>query len=248
MNYEEEYKEKKNNYPNKKKESIDNTDESTFCLSYGSFNENENNENNNFEGLIKENQNLNLNNDEIFFELNKKNSQDFENNNKDLNILLNNKSNEMLINKESNDYISLKNLNLNRESSNIINLNNKINNKKTSNKYNKFNIQNNTIFQTQNPIFENTEILNVNVKISKDKIAIFKLRRYDDLFNTVKLFCEINEIKEELIKPIIIKSLEAMNNVYKIYNWKLNSININHLNFISNQKQVKKKRGKTIIK
>ena len=29
-----------------------------------------------------------------------------------------------------------------------------------------------------------------------------------------------------------------MNNVYKIYNWKLNSNNINHLNFISNQNQI----------
>ena len=77
----------------------------------------------------------------------------------------------------------------------------------------------------------------MNVKISKDKIVVFKLRRYDDLFNTVKLFCEINSIKEDLIKPIIIKSLEALNNIYKIYNWKMSKDDINQLNLINNYEQ-----------
>ena len=74
----------------------------------------------------------------------------------------------------------------------------------------------------------------MNVKISKDKIVVFKLRRYDDLFNTIKLFCEINNIREDLIKPIIIKSLEALNNIYKIYNLHLNQNDINELKFIYN--------------
>ena len=35
-----------------------------------------------------------------------------------------------------------------------------------------------------------------NIKISKNKRAVFKLRRFDDLFLTVKLFCEINQIDD----------------------------------------------------
>ena len=80
-----------------------------------------------------------------------------------------------------------------------------------------------------NPDFENTEILNVNVKISKDKTAIFKLKRYDDLFLTIKLFCEINSIDEKLIKPIIIKSLTTLNTIYQVMNTKLDKEQINIL-------------------
>ena len=72
-----------------------------------------------------------------------------------------------------------------------------------------------------NPFFENTEILRVNVKIAKNKNAIFKLKRYDDVFETIKLFCEINSVDEKLIKPLIIKSLSTLNTIYQIMNCKL---------------------------
>lgn len=72
-----------------------------------------------------------------------------------------------------------------------------------------------------NPAFENTEILRVNVKITKDKNAVFKLKRYDDVFETIKLFCEINSVDEKLIKPLIIKSLSTLNTIYQIMNCKL---------------------------
>ena len=237
VDYEEEYYQEKPNLYHihqKKKESIDTGDESTFCLSHKSFNENEISDNNNLENSIKENQNLNLNSESIFFENPKKNSEDNENLLKDNSQIVNDKINENIIKKDDNDNIDLEKLNLNQENLNNINLNV---NKKTSNnnKFNKFNIQcNNKLIQYQNPIFENTEILSVNVKISKDKIVVFKLRRYDDLFNTIKLFCEINNIREDLIKPIIIKSLEALNNIYKIYNLHLNQNDINELKFIYN--------------
>ena len=80
-----------------------------------------------------------------------------------------------------------------------------------------------------NPELENTEILRVNVKISKDKEAVFKLKRYDDIFETIKLFCEINLIDEKLIKPLIIKSLSALNTIYQIMNSKLDNSQINLL-------------------
>lgn len=85
-----------------------------------------------------------------------------------------------------------------------------------------------------NPQFENTEILKVNVKISKDKFATFKLKRYDDVFETIKLFCEINAVDEKLIKPLIIKSLSALNTIYQIVNCKLEKEQINLLKQIKN--------------
>jgi hypothetical protein len=85
-----------------------------------------------------------------------------------------------------------------------------------------------------NPAFENTVILNVNVKISKDKTAIFKLKRFDDLFYTIKLFCEINSVDEKLIKPLIIKSLATLNTIYQVMNSKLEEEQINVLKKMKN--------------
>ena len=79
---------------------------------------------------------------------------------------------------------------------------------------------------------DNTEILEVNVKIDKDKYVIFKLRRFDDLFLTVKLFCEINSIEEYFIKPIITKTLCTLNSIYQIYNSQLDSKNIKLLQML----------------
>ena len=84
-------------------------------------------------------------------------------------------------------------------------------------------------------IQENTVVLSINVKISPTRIVSFKLKKYDDLFLTVKLFCEINKIREELIKPIIIKSLEAMNKVYIVMNSKLAQNDIEQLLRIKKQ-------------
>ena len=228
--YEEEFQRKnvKNHIQKRKKESIDIEDESTFCLSRNSFNSHEYNDNFNLENSIKENKNVN--NESIIYGYNKNNSENNDNSFHEKNNILNDKLNDSINNKELNNNILNKNFNL--ECSNKINLNENNNNKISNNKFNKFNIHNNNLIQKQNAIFENTEILRVNIKISKDTIAVFKLRRYDDLFNTVKLFCEINCIKEELMKPIIIKSLEALNNIYRINNIKLSQKEINQLNLI----------------
>ena len=104
------------------------------------------------------------------------------------------------------------------------------NNSSTSEPFNKYNSINQELNQVLiNPFAENTEILNVNVKISKDKSAIFKLRRFDDLFLTVKLFCEINCIDEKLMKPIIIKSLCALNSIYQVFNTQIDDNNLKRL-------------------
>ena len=85
-----------------------------------------------------------------------------------------------------------------------------------------------------NPIFENTEILNVKVKISKNNTAIFKLKRYDDIFMTIQYFCEINNLDEKYIKPLIIKSLCAINTIYQVMNSKIDEKNISTLKEVKN--------------
>ena len=111
---------------------------------------------------------------------------------------------------------------------------NKFQENNSSEPFNKYNAINQELNQLLiNPITENTEILNVNVKISKNQNAIFKLRRFDDLFLTVKLFCEINSIDEKFMKPIIIKCLSALNNVYQILNSQIDTSNLKRLQMIN---------------
>ena len=86
-----------------------------------------------------------------------------------------------------------------------------------------------------NPALENIEVLRVNVKLEEGKNAVFKLKRYDDDFETIKLFCEINSIDEKLIKPLIIKSLSILNTIYQIMNSKVDDEQIEIM------KKIKKK-------
>ena len=86
-----------------------------------------------------------------------------------------------------------------------------------------------------NPKTENTVILNVKVKISKDNYAYFKLKRFDDIFITITYFCEINHLNENLIKPLIIKSLCALNTIYKTMNSNIDKKNIDILKQIKNE-------------
>lgn len=89
-------------------------------------------------------------------------------------------------------------------------------------------------YQQINPYLENTEILKVNVKLSKDKTVTFKIRRFDDLFFTIKLFCEINSIDEKFIKPLIMKSLSTLNTIYQFYNSQMSSEDISLLKRLKN--------------
>lgn len=102
------------------------------------------------------------------------------------------------------------------------------------NQYNKFSEVNRDIdyFTYTYSLMENTEILSVNIRINPNKTVIFKLRRFDDLFYTVKCFCEINHIDSKLIRPLIIKILCTLNNIYQICNSKLEQKNINSLQII----------------
>ena len=82
---------------------------------------------------------------------------------------------------------------------------------------------------------ENTDILAIHVKISQKETLVFKIRRYDDMFKTVKIFCEINKLDIKLIRPLIIYIIKALNSIYGIYNLKLKNDEIQYLKDIKNK-------------
>ena len=81
-------------------------------------------------------------------------------------------------------------------------------------------INNNNLFEKDK---ENTDILEINVKISENETLTFKIRRYDDMFKTVKIFCEINKLDIKLMRPFILYIIKALNSIYGIYNINLRS-------------------------
>ena len=87
-------------------------------------------------------------------------------------------------------------------------------------------ISNNSLFEKDK---ENTDILEISVKIPEGDTLTFKIRRYDDMFKTVKIFCEINKLDVKLIRPFIIYIIRALNSIYGIYNLNLKNDEIRFL-------------------
>ena len=76
---------------------------------------------------------------------------------------------------------------------------------------------------------ENTDILNINIKLPNKEVNVIKIRRYDDMFKTVKIFCEINQLESKYIRPLIIYIIKALNAIYGIVNLKLSQEEIKFL-------------------
>ena len=79
------------------------------------------------------------------------------------------------------------------------------------------------------PKKENTCILEISLKLTKDKSYNFKLNRFDDLFETVQIFFQINDLNSKLYIPIIINIIKALNSIYGIFNIKLTQKEIDEL-------------------
>lgn len=79
--------------------------------------------------------------------------------------------------------------------------------------------------------YVNTVILEVNLNIM-GKQCVFKLRRYDDMFYTVRMFCEINKLDAKFIRPLISYIMSALNSIYGIMNLKLKDEEIEFLQSI----------------
>jgi hypothetical protein len=68
---------------------------------------------------------------------------------------------------------------------------------------------------------ENIVILEINIRISKDKTIFFELRKYDDMFLVIKKFCEENNLNEKIQKFLPLVIIKALNSIYGIMNLKL---------------------------
>ena len=110
------------------------------------------------------------------------------------------------------------NLNINNGNTIQRSASNKFNSSKKSSKnfYNKFNSPKDTNSTNKN---ENTVILTLRIKIAKNDYRVFNLKKYDDLFMSLQKFFELNQIKQELVKPIVTKIFFTLNKIF----WLLNS-------------------------
>lgn len=86
--------------------------------------------------------------------------------------------------------------------------------------------------QEQIQMKENTEILSIKVKVSENQFILCKIRRFDDLFMTIKIFCEINQIDSQLIRPLILEVCIALNSIYSTMNTTLTKEDKQYLNQI----------------
>ena len=144
----------------------------------------------------------------------------------------NNESTKQSINTINTSCSSNKEKDVSNEEKKEINLNINLTNNFIKNKFDEDNINNNESIvksQPSNKYLENTEVLQVKVKISENETATFKIKRYDDLFLTISVFCEIYSIDERLMKPLILKTLSALNTIYQVYNSNVSKDNITTL-------------------
>ena len=73
----------------------------------------------------------------------------------------------------------------------------------------------------ENSSSDNTVILTIRIKVSKDDYRIFNLKKYDDLFISIQKFFDINKIKSELIRPTVIKIFSTLNKIFWLCNSKI---------------------------
>ena len=59
--------------------------------------------------------------------------------------------------------------------------------------------------------FDKIKILKLKLKVSPNEYKTFNLNIYDDLFISLESFFEINKIRKDLIKPIILKIFYSLN-------------------------------------
>jgi len=77
---------------------------------------------------------------------------------------------------------------------------------------------------------ENTIILALKIKISKDEYIDFNLRKYDDLFESLNKFVSLNKIKRELVKPLVLQIFKSINKIFYLFNNKISIYDQEYLN------------------
>ena len=79
---------------------------------------------------------------------------------------------------------------------------------------------------------ENTVILTINIKVSNEETLLFKIKRKDDIFKTVIIFFEVNQLDEKYKRPLILYIIKVLNRIYGIVNLNLTIDKIEFLNGI----------------
>ena len=134
-----------------------------------------------------------------------------------------------LINIMNNNTINYQSFNsLNSNNNNSIKINNENHNhKKSKNYFNKFSSS------KENNMKENIVILTVAIKVGKNDIRIFNLKKFDDLFVSLEKFINLNKIKQELVKPLITKIFKALNSIFYALNNKIGIYDLKYLNSLN---------------
>ena len=117
----------------------------------------------------------------------------------------------------------------NNNSNNTLRGSAKISSSKTNGK-NYFNKFNSPKENCNNATSENTIILTLKIKISKDDYRVFNLKKYDDLFLSLQKFFDLNNIKQELVKPIVGKVFATLNKIFWLLNSKVGIYDQEYLN------------------
>ena len=97
----------------------------------------------------------------------------------------------------------------------------------------------------ENCVNENTVILSLQIKVGPKDIRVFNLKKYDDLFVSLEKFFDINQIRQDLVKPIVTKIFEALNKIFWLLNNKIGNYDLEYLNslyklWIKNNQQIPK--------
>ena len=115
--------------------------------------------------------------------------------------------------------------------------------KKSKTYYNKFNNA------KENCLNENTIILTLKIKVAKNDYRTFNLKKYDDLFVSLEKFVNINNINQELVKPLVTKIFKTLNKIFWLLNNKIGIYDQEYLSslyrlWIKNNKQIPNSKNK----
>lgn len=196
--------------------------------------------------LIKENPNTNFYINNVY---NNNNNNKIK---KESNIFNVHKTNDILKTNNLNRNNNIINGPLNIQNSNNINgvlkntnsnINPNINNNENHNQkkpkiyYNKYDSS------KENNMNENTVILALKIKVAKNDIRTFYLKKFDDLFVSIQKFINYNKIKPELEKPLVSIIFKALNKIFWAFNNKIGNYDKEYLNslnklWIKNNKKI----------
>ena len=78
--------------------------------------------------------------------------------------------------------------------------------------------------------FDQIKILKLKLKVGPNEYKTFNLNIYDDLFISLENFFEINKIRKDLIKPIILKIFYSLNKIFYLMNNRIGLYDREYLN------------------